>query len=81
MPDWWFVMEINHDYRVKLFDELGFERKQCTECNQWFWTLDKDRTTCGDSPCDEYSFIGNPITSKKYTYNEMVKEFRRHGIF
>ncbi|AVB76056.1 alanine--tRNA ligase [Methanococcus maripaludis] len=68
-------MEINHDYRVKLFDELGFERKQCTECNQWFWTLDKDRTTCGDSPCDEYSFIGNPITSKKYTYNEMVKEF------
>jgi len=60
LPDWWFVMEINHDYRVKLFDELGFERKQCTECNQWFWTLDKDRTTCGDSPCDEYSFIGSP---------------------
>ncbi|MBA2862269.1 alanine--tRNA ligase [Methanococcus maripaludis] len=68
-------MEINHDYRVKLFDELGFERKQCTECNQWFWTLDKDRTTCGDSPCDEYSFIGSPITRKKYTYNEMVREF------
>ncbi|WP_018153990.1 alanine--tRNA ligase [Methanothermococcus thermolithotrophicus] len=68
-------MEIKHDYRVKLFDEMGFMRKKCKECGQYFWTLDPDRETCGDSPCDKYSFIGNPITKKKYTYNEMVKEY------
>jgi alanyl-tRNA synthetase len=68
-------VEIKHDYRVKLFDEMGFMRKKCKECGQYFWTLDPDRETCGDSPCDKYSFIGNPITKKKYTYNEMVKEY------
>ncbi|MBP2172928.1 alanine--tRNA ligase [Methanococcus voltae] len=69
-------MEINHDYNVQLFKDLGFVRKQCTECGQHFWTLDEERTTCGDSPCDQYSFIGNPITSKPYTYNEMLNEYR-----
>jgi len=69
------TVEIKHDYRVKLFDEMGFMRKKCKECGQYFWTLDPDRETCGDSPCDKYSFIGNPITKKKYTYNEMVKEY------
>jgi alanyl-tRNA synthetase len=68
-------MEVKHDYKVKLFEELGFVRKKCKKCGQYFWTLDEERETCGDSPCDVYTFIGNPITKKKYTYNEMVKEF------
>lgn len=68
-------MEIKHDYSVQLFKEKGFIRKQCKECNQYFWTLDPKRETCGDSPCDEYSFIGSSITNKEYSYNEMVKEF------
>ncbi|EHP88581.1 alanyl-tRNA synthetase [Methanotorris formicicus Mc-S-70] len=69
------MMEVKHDYKVKLFEDLGFVRKKCKKCGQYFWTLDDDRETCGDSPCDVYTFIGNPITKKKYTYNEMVKEF------
>ncbi|WP_292459858.1 alanine--tRNA ligase [Methanothermococcus sp.] len=68
-------MEINHDYNVELFEKKGFMRKKCKECGQYFWTLDPERETCGDSPCDKYSFIGAPITDKKYTYSEMVKEF------
>ena len=68
-------MEINHDYNVELFEKKGFIRKKCKECGQYFWTLDPERETCGDSPCDKYSFIGAPITDKKYTYTEMVKEF------
>lgn len=74
---------MKHNYKVKLFDELGFVRKKCKKCGQWFWTLDEERETCGDAPCDIYSFIGKPITKKPYTYKEMVKEFinffKEHG--
>ncbi|MBW9223573.1 alanine--tRNA ligase [Methanothermococcus sp. SCGC AD-155-E23] len=76
-------MKIHHNYRVKLFEEKGFVRKRCERCGQYFWTLDEERKTCGDSPCDMYSFIGNPITKKRYSYTEMVKTFlkffERHG--
>ncbi|XRO77288.1 alanine--tRNA ligase [Methanocaldococcus sp. 10A] len=71
------------NYKVKLFDELGFIRKKCKKCGQYFWTLDEDRETCGDAPCDIYSFIGKPITKKPYDYKEMVNEFinffKEHG--
>ncbi len=74
---------MEHNYKVKLFDELGFVRKKCKKCGQYFWTLDKERETCGDAPCDIYSFIGKPITKKPYTYKEMVNEFinffKEHG--
>jgi alanyl-tRNA synthetase len=74
---------MEHNYKVRLFDELGFVRKQCKKCGQWFWTLDEDREICGDAPCDIYSFIGKPITKKPYDYNEMVNEFinffKEHG--
>ena len=76
-------MRTDHNYKVKLFEEKGFVRKKCEKCGQYFWTLDEDRKTCGDSPCDMYSFIGNPITNKKYSYTEMVrtflKFFEKHG--
>ncbi|MFW5932632.1 MAG: alanine--tRNA ligase [Candidatus Hadarchaeota archaeon] len=62
-------------YEVELFDSEGFERKECVACGRTFWTLDPDRTTCGDTPCDEYSFIGNPPIDKDYTRSEMEEEF------
>ncbi|CAB3287671.1 Alanine--tRNA ligase [Methanocaldococcus lauensis] len=74
---------MEHNYKVKLFDELGFVRKKCKKCGQYFWTLDEERETCGDAPCDIYSFIRKPITKKSYTYKEMVNEFinffKEHG--
>ncbi len=74
---------MEYNYKVKLFDELGFVRKKCKKCGQYFWTLDEERETCGDAPCDIYSFIGKPITKKPYTYKEMVEEFinffKEHG--
>ncbi|MDI6806611.1 MAG: hypothetical protein QMD14_02225 [Candidatus Aenigmarchaeota archaeon] len=33
-------------WKVKLFDELGFRRKQCKNCGKFFWTLDEGRKTC-----------------------------------
>jgi alanyl-tRNA synthetase len=54
--------------------ELGFTKKTCITCKNDFWSIG-DRDTCGDAPCDEYTFIGNPATSKKYNLYEIQKAF------
>ncbi len=67
---------MNRDiYKVKLFEKEGFYRKECENCGRAFWTLDHGRVTCGDTPCDEYSFIGNPPIKDNYTHSEMEQEF------
>ncbi|MGZ7107990.1 MAG: alanine--tRNA ligase [Methanobacterium sp.] len=55
-------------------EELGFTKKTCITCGNDFWSI-RDRKTCGDAPCDEYEFIGNPATSKKYDLYEIQKTF------
>ncbi len=62
-------------YQVALFKQKNFQRKRCPSCGRTFWTLDPDRKTCGDTPCDEYTFIGNPPIRKKYTLEQMEKAF------
>ncbi len=62
-------------YEVEIFQEKDFHKKECKKCGRTFWTLDTDRDTCGDTPCDEYTFIDNPPIQKDYTRSEMEKEF------
>jgi alanyl-tRNA synthetase len=62
-------------YRLKFFTDNGFERRECRSCGRFFWTLDPERTICGDSPCAPYSFIGDPPTKKKYGMGEMREKF------
>jgi len=71
-----FSREPDRYYRVKLFDELGFVRKQCKKCGKFFWTL-ADRETCPDSTCQKYEFIGNPPTKVKMDYIETWKAIER----
>ena len=70
-------------YKVSLFKREGFERKRCTACGRIFWTLDPKRNTCGDTPCDEYTFIDRPPTKRRYSLPEMervfLKFFERRG--
>lgn len=70
-------------YRVDLFRREGFESEKCIHCGRIFWTLDSERKTCGDTPCDEYAFIGRPPTKRKYSLHQMeqsfLKFFERHG--
>src|SRR3989338_3563860 len=61
-------------YKVKLFDEKGFERKSCATCHRYFWTMDEKRTNCPDHSDDTYSFIGNPPTKKRFDYTQAWKE-------
>lgn len=62
-------------YRLRFFIDNGFERRECKSCGRFFWTLDPERTVCGDSPCSPYSFIGSPPTRKKYSMAEMREKF------
>ena len=63
------------DMTTRMFKEEGWIRKICKVCGESFWTLDPDRETCGDPPCDEYEFIGKPGIPKKYTLEEMREKF------
>ena len=55
----------NGEYDIEYFKENGFVRKQCEKCGSYFWTRDKDIKTCGDAPCEIYSFIGSPIFEER----------------
>ena len=46
-------------------EKLGYTKKTCKTCGNDFWSIG-ERETCGDAPCDEYQFIGNPATPQKY---------------
>jgi len=69
-----FSAEPDRYYKVKLFKEQGFERKSCSRCNRYYWTLDSNRNNCPEHSDDTYSFIGNPPTSKRFDYTQAWKE-------
>ncbi|KUK28756.1 MAG: Alanine--tRNA ligase [Thermococcus sp. 40_45] len=68
-------MVIIMDMSTRMFKEEGWLRKTCKVCGKPFWTIDPDRETCGDPPCDEYEFIGKPGIPRKYTLEEMREAF------
>ncbi|MHC3436610.1 alanine--tRNA ligase [Natrialbaceae archaeon A-gly3] len=69
------MSELEEEYRLEYFEEEGFERKECSKCGAHFWTRDPDRTTCGEPPCDEYTFIDNPGFDEEYSLEEMREAF------
>jgi len=69
-----FSAEPDRYYKVKLFEEKGFERKSCSKCKRFYWTVDSDRNNCPEHSDDTYSFIGNPPTSKRFDYTQSWKE-------
>lgn len=62
------------DYELEFFTSNGFQRKQCKGCRRFFWTLG-NRDTCGEAPCVEYTFIGNPLFKEKMNVHEMRESF------
>ena len=72
----------DEEYNIEYFKENELIRKKCQKCGTYYWTRDKDRTTCGDAPCDIYSFIGEPIFKERNV--EQIREsflsfFESHG--
>jgi len=62
------------EYEVELFRSEGFNRRKCSKCGKAYWTL-SDSETCGEPPCDEYTFIDNSPTKKKFSLHEMREFF------
>ncbi len=66
------------EYHVPFFDDLGYVRKLCPKCREYFWTLSPDTETCGEASskgCAVYTFIGNPPTQRAYSLREMRETF------
>ena len=66
---------LENEYNIDYFIDNHFIKKVCIKCNKAFWTIDENRNTCGDTPCNVYDFIGNPIFNKSYTINNMRDSF------
>lgn len=71
------------DIPLEFFHEYGYVRRICPSCGAYYWSLNGISESCGDVPCVEYSFIGNPSTKKSYEIDEMrnfyLKFFERRG--
>jgi len=66
------------EYSLPFFKEVGFFRKLCPRCGQYFWTQNPDQKTCGEARpegCASYAFINNPPTRKSYSLREMREAF------
>ena len=70
------------EYRLKFFEEEGFERRKCKVSGEYFWTLNPEFDTCQDAPCVEYWFdkiksIG-PLSVGE-ARRKFISFFERHG--
>jgi len=78
-----FSAEPDKYYKVKLFEEQGYQRKACATCGRFFWTIDENRNNCPEDSEDTYSFIGDPPTLKRFDYsqawNEVESFFTKNG--
>jgi alanyl-tRNA synthetase len=71
-------MEISSDeFKIPFFLENDFLRKRCVSCGSYFWTQDLKRERCGDSPCEEYTFIKNSPAKKSLDLTETRETFLR----
>ncbi|MHA1382247.1 MAG: alanine--tRNA ligase [Candidatus Helarchaeota archaeon] len=62
-------------YKVALFDELGFQRKQCKICGDFYWTLNPDIENCGDTKCvGGYQFIGQSVRGS-WDFHDTIKKW------
>jgi alanyl-tRNA synthetase len=74
------------EYDLPFFHEKGFVRKLCPRCKTYFWTLDRDRETCGEATsegCATYTFLNDSPTKRGYSLREMRESFlsffEKHG--
>jgi len=65
----------NGEYEIEFFKKNEFIRKHCEKCGSHFWTRDRARKTCGDAPCEPYSFIGKPLFKEEKSPEEVRELF------
>jgi len=63
-----------------VFHNNGYGREQCRVTSLWFWTCDEARETCGDTPEDEYTFIGAPLIGGFEQRGKALKDAMREAF-
>lgn len=66
---------LDKELALRVFEEGGYSRHSCESCGKWFWSLDAGAKRCGDNPCVQYSFIGAPLTKKKFDLRGVREAF------
>jgi len=73
---------LEEEYQLEYFKTQGLTRRICKSCGSAFWTRDSSRESCGDAPCEPYTFIGNPVFNT-HTLDSMreayLSFFEKHG--
>ena len=62
------------EFELRFFLDNGFQRRRCPKCGRHFWTLGAGET-CGEPPCEEYTFIGNSPCKRALSLHEMREEY------
>ena len=65
---------------LAVFHDHGYVRRQCRITDLWFWTCDDERTTCGDTHEDEYTFIGKPLIAGYDQRGKALKDAMRESF-
>jgi len=65
---------MEEEYQLEYFTSHSLTRKLCKVCGTAYWTRDSEKETCGDAPCEPYSFIGKPVF-RPHTIDEMREAF------
>lgn len=62
-------------YPTKYLRSQGFDRKKCTCCEMFFWTVNKDQNHCGDPSCSGgFNVTLNNPSKVKLSYIEVWKK-------
>jgi alanyl-tRNA synthetase len=67
--------ELQRLLQLDFFEKEEFKRKQCLSCGAHYWTADPDQKFCGDAPCVPYTFIENPLGTKRHSLSSMREAF------
>ncbi len=62
------------EFDLRFFTDNRFQRRICPKCGRAFWTLG-DWETCGEPPCEEYTFIGRSPMKKPMDVHEMREAY------
>ena len=65
---------------IPFWGESGHVCKICRVTGARFWTRDENRSTCGDSTEDPYTFIGNPIIRGFEMRGKRLKDAMRESF-
>ena len=65
-------------YSTKVLKKEGFQRKQCSKCKIFFWSVNKDQNVCGDSVCSGgFRFFEDNPSLGPLSYADVWKRFSR----